>query len=283
MKLTFKRKIQFYLEIGMTLLTISSLAVSTYAWFSMQKTASITFWSMHVPDDSIQCVLKYYTGNYSTETSTYPGYKDVRVLSDPTKGNTITDYANQFVPIANNAFVEDGPLDIKNLQPGICHTFSFEFTAPAGESKTVALRLTGFSSPGSGKNRIVNTETGITLASAIDMYATEGAVLSDSNTANSAIGNTFITSYMSNGPVDKFVYYDATETQPSSYTLWNGTIAGGTTELVFFTLEFTNMPATFYSYASTDGTHNYFTRSTSGDSNCYKGLSFNISSLYVGA
>lgn len=287
-----KFKIKLALELSMCLLTITSLAVTTYAWFSMQKTATITFWSMHVAEN-LTVNLKYcvhnqesVVGSDSTTSYIYPGYSDPRppTTTDSSTRKTITSYATQFVSIANNQFVEGGPLDIKNLEPGTCHTFAFEITVPAGSGRTIELRLGGFSSPASTKNKVsVSPNPGITLASAIDMYA-DGFL---KNTTDGDVNNTnnadqFIGTYMENGPVDKFVYYDGNETPRSDgYQLWNGTIAGGATEIVFFTIEFTDLDATFYSFASTDGTYDYYTRSTSGTSDCYRGLQFNVTNLYI--
>jgi hypothetical protein len=287
----FKFTKKMIVELVFALITAASLSVTTFAWFSMQSTVTVSFWDMVVAEN-LKVNLKYCVHNKTTETDSsgatvvkYPGYNDPRppVTTDDSLRKTITDYSSQFIAIADNKFVADGPLDIKDLEPGTCHTFAFEIICPAGASREVKLSLKGFSSPGSTKNYLSgSTSTPICLASAIDMY-TQAQAYSTDNATNTTFANTFITSYMTYGPTDQFVYYDATETpRADGYVLWTGTIAGGATELVLFTLEFTDMDATYYSYTSTDGTKDYYTRSADGDSNCYRDLSFNITDLYVG-
>jgi hypothetical protein len=280
-------KIKIALEIAMSVLTVSSLAVSTYAWFAMQDTAKIDFFSMHVPED-VTCSLKYYSGNFDVNTSTYPGYKDPRVLSNPSKASTVTDYNTQFVAIPGNQFVANGPLDLQNLQPGVCHTYAAEVTS--GNASSLTFDLTQFLAPISATRRIKEgssyTSKGITLASAIDIYA-ESFPLSADNATNTANANSFITTYMEGTPVDTFTYFDTDTTTPS-YTVATGSISATTGLLIVFTIEFTNLPATFYAYngphasdADSTSSYDYYTRSSSGDSNCYAGLSFKIQTLTI--
>jgi hypothetical protein len=285
MKKSFK--IKMALEIAMSVLTVSCLAVSTYAWFRMQDTAQVEFFSMHVPED-IVCNLKYYSGNYDVDTATYPGYKDPRVLSDSTKASTVTDYSTQFITIPNSEFVANGPLDLQNLQPGVCHTYSAEVTS--GNASSLTFDLTQFLAPISETRRIKEgtsyTSKGITLASAIDIYA-EAFPLSTDNATNTTNANGFLTTYMEGTPTDKFTYFD-TSTTTTAYTISSGSLTASAGLLIVFTIEFTNLPETYYAYegphasdADSTSSYAYYTRSSAGDSNCYAGLTFKIQALSI--
>jgi len=302
--LRFKFTKKVIIEMVFALLTVSSLSVTTFAWFSMQNRVTVTFWTMHVAEQ-LKVQLKYCVHNKSTLYDSngipyiqYTGYNDPRppTTTDSSQYKTITSYADQFVSIPGNTFEEGGPLDIKNLEPGTCHTFAFEITVPGSSSQDIELRLSGFFSPGSEKNRIydqynhIATTTPVVLATAIDFYVPDQVTIKDENddSANTTAANTFLTSYMIYGPTDRFPYGEATETpRPNGYQLWHQSVSGGATAIVFFTLEFPDQWTSYYLYTQTDGTYDYYTRQTSesqsGDSNVYRGLSFNITDLYVGS
>jgi len=299
----FKFTKKVIIEMVFALITVASLSVTTFAWFSMQNRANVTFWTMHVAEQ-LKVQLKYCIHNRSTlydlngiPYNKFTGYNDPRppTTTDPSQYKTITSYAYQFVPIAGNTFEEGGPLDIQDLEPGVCHTFAFEITLPGTSSQDIELRLSGFSSPGSEKNRLydqyshMTTTTPVVLATAIDFYVPDQATVKDEldDAANTTAANNFLTNYMIYGPTDRFPYGEATETpRPNGYQLWHQTVTGGVTAIIFFTLEFPDQWTNYYLYTQTDGTYDYYARQTSqsqgGDSNVYRGLSFNITDLYVG-
>lgn len=298
----FKFTKKVIVEMAFCFLTITSLSVTTFAWFAMQNHASVSFMNMVVVDESIKVQMKYCKHNrYDDHSSSgdtvlkFPGYNDPRepVTTDDTLRKTITNYNTDFITIPGNNYEADGPLDIKNLKPGICHTFSFEISTSVSESRNIELRCGGFvsaggppSSPeGAKEARIKGTTTPIVLATAIDMYTT-GVPLDSDNEVNTATANAFIKTNMLTGLADHFTYNEANETpSPNGYQLWTGAVAGnGGTELVLFTMEFTDLPATFYKYDSSDANYDYYVRDntvTKGGSNAYNGLSFNITDLYI--
>lgn len=286
----FKFTTKVVLQLILAVLTVASLSVTTFAWFSMQGSVTVSFWEMVVPDD-IHVQLKYCIHNQSSKIDAsgassiyYPGYNDPKppTTTDAGRRKTITDYAAQFISIPDNKYVVDGPLDIKGLEPGTCHTFAFEIEIPAGSARNIELRLEGFSAPESETKRITTSDHGISLSSAMDIYA-YGWEKGD-NATNTTHASTMINEYATTLTTpDKFVYYDASETKRADgYQLWTGTVNGGVTEIVFCTLDFTDMSSTYYKYSYTDGTKDYYVRDAAGDSNCYRGLDFNITNLYVG-
>ena len=65
------------------------------------------------------------------------------------------------------------------------------------------------------------------------------------------------------------------------YTLEEFNVTTGITYYIFFTIEFSNDPDTYYSYESTSDKIDYYTKSTSGTSNVYQRLSFVINQLSI--
>ncbi|MDY6048226.1 MAG: hypothetical protein SPI88_02285, partial [Bacilli bacterium] len=65
------------------------------------------------------------------------------------------------------------------------------------------------------------------------------------------------------------------------YTLKEFNVTTGITYYIFFTIEFSNDPDTYYSYESTSDKIDYYTKSTNGTSNVYQRLSFEINKLSI--
>jgi hypothetical protein len=247
---------------------------------------------MHIPED-LTVQMKYCVHNSLSTTdatgssvTTYPGYTDPYQLTDDASRKRITDYSTQFIDIGDNAYVAGGPLDLTNLQPGLCHTFALEVRNSEGSEKPFTFSLGRYTSPVSTDSFIYKdatyTDHPIVLASAIDIYSS-GAIKSDTLATNTGAADNFVYSYMKEASrVDHFTYYDI-DAQDTSYDIFTGTIPASGTYIIFFALEFTNLPATFYTYKGQNGTtnHYYYERSESGNSNCYKGLSFSINDVYV--
>ncbi|MCI2110738.1 MAG: hypothetical protein LKK13_00085 [Bacilli bacterium] len=270
-------------EIALVALTIGSLSIGTYAWFSMQNRATATLWSMHVVK-GLSNKLKYYRGNYDPASVSYTGYPDIRMSGvGPSNASTVSSYASDFITVPGGKFSPGGPLDISHLTPGYCQTFSFEVGNDSEVDIPVEMDLTSFLSPESPTNRIYdggNTDCPITLGSAIDIYA-KGYELSDDDVANTAFANSFIKDYMEAAPEDRFTYHDIRDGTDRKYVLYDGAIPGKKTYIVFLTLEFTDLGNTFYAYEGTDGTYVYYVRSPSGSSDCYQGLTFALQDIYI--
>lgn len=263
-------------------LTIASLSVSTFAWFSTQRTATIGVWKMHV-QKGLTNQVKYFYRNFDTPSSSFAGYPDIRQNgSDPSKAVTVSSYASDFITVPGGKFSSQGPLDISHLTPGYCHTFSFEIASNAG--RDIALEISAsFLSPESTTKRIYDggtTTSGITLGSAIDIY-TKGYVLSEDDVANTAYANNFVKDYMKGLPEDHFTYNDVRDAAVPSCLLFHGTIPANSSFLLFLTLEFTDLPETYYSYQSTSGGYSYYARSTSGSSDCYQGQTFSLTDIFI--
>ncbi|MCH3910046.1 MAG: hypothetical protein LKF75_00500 [Bacilli bacterium] len=275
-----KLSIKFILNIAMTILTMASLSVTTYAWFSTVETATVSMFSMHV-EESLKCQMKYYTGNYDEANYSYSGYQDIRTLDDLNNASKVTSYRSDFVEIEGNNWIKNGPLDPSNLFTGMCHTYAFEISGAGSQDTTISLTLNKYVSDPSLDERVykdgVYTDTPITLASAIDIYSSSFVYSSD-NYQNTLNANAFITTYMQSSPEDHFTYYDE-ETKDSSYVLFNGWIPTGATLVVMMTVEFTNLENTYYSSKGVYNNYYYYERNTVGDSNAYQSLTFKMSDI----
>jgi hypothetical protein len=285
-------KIKIGLQISLCFLTVASLAVTTFAWFTTQAVATVSFWEMHVAA-GLKFEIKYYTGNYSDKTSSFSGYDDPRVTGrGGTIARTVKSYSGvnpEFVPIKKAETVDEGvfevggPLDISHLSPGYCHTYSVEITSDFATDQNVELRLAKFVGNESTKNVIFGSDPlrGISLASAMDIYS-KGYALSATDSVNAASATDFINTYMQSNPVDHFDYDDVIHGVPDGgYQLFQGVAPANSSFVFFFTIEFTNLPNTFYVKAKSDDTYDYWTKSVSGDSNAYQNLTFAINTLYI--
>ncbi|MCI1245068.1 MAG: hypothetical protein LKG11_03910 [Bacilli bacterium] len=276
----------------MALLTIASLAVSTFAWFNVKSGTNIAFWSMKISDPSnVKVQIKYCVYNKTTTydadgkpVATFAGYNDPRppTTTDPRQRKTCVDYSSDFISVPGNVYKENGPLDMKNLVPGVVHTFVFEIYA----AKTTSVRFycRNWYSPGNGVCYLAGPHAypvPVCLASAIDMYPNNYP--KGTNAENTAHAAQYMTTYICewNGR-DYFTFYDNTQQlDPNGYLMWSGTIEGDHTNLVFFTLGFSNKSDCYYKYSSTDGTHDYYYRDSNGSNDCYRGMEFNITDLYI--
>lgn len=289
-----ERKTKMLLGIGMCLLTISSLSVSTAAWFNARYgKVTVTFGEVLVNTNKLKFQVKYYSGNWNDTTKTFSGYRDPRV---PGAGGTVvqhvTSYDTQFIPISGGKFTENGPLDIRYATPGYCHTFAIEITSDFSVPHNVELRLTKFTSPESTTNRIVDendnlTTRGVVLASDIDIYS-QGYALSSTDSVNAANATTFMSTNMLAGPTDYFQYDDVLHDLPAGgYQFWNGVAPANTSFTVLFTIEFTDLPNSKYRYVSqteatqTDPVYDYWKKGTDGTHAPYNGLDFTINEMYV--
>jgi hypothetical protein len=277
-----KRRHQFRLiaQIAMSLLTVTSLAVSTYAWFQMNATAEVTVCSMSIPQ-SMRLATRFYVGNKNSVDNTYPGYRDIRTRGDPSTANTVVSYADEFVLIPNNLFTVGGPLDLSNLMPGACYTYAFELGIGGDTNTPVVLKIDGYTATPSTEYFVyengVYTDKGLSLGTAIDIY-TSAFTMTD-NATDSANANAFITTYMQNNPVDHFTYVDAA-TASKTYNAYEGTLEPNSTLVILMTVEFTELPDTLYAYYGYQQPRRYYQKNpVTGTSNPYRGLSFQIYGL----
>lgn len=275
------RRLRFYGSLALTFLTIGSLAVTTFSWFTIQQTAKVSMSFLKV-ETNLSCKMKYFRGNYDPAALTYAGYHDIRTLSGTASAKHVTDYANDFVEVPGNQFVAGGPLDIGNLTSGVCHTFAFEIASERESSTPITLDLLGYTSPGSVSKRIYKNSqysaTAITLASAVDAYST--SFVKSNNAGDSSSSDAFITTYMQSAPTDLFTYYDADDAF-RTYRFFSGSVPGNSTLCILLTIEFTEESSTFYSYHSVYNDFYYFQRNPLGNSNAYEGLSFQMTRLAI--
>jgi hypothetical protein len=279
-----RRKLRLVAQLVMSLLTISSLAVSTYAWFSMNGTAQVSVCSMHVSEE-MRLSTRFYIGNKNNVDNTYPGYRDIRTRGDPASANTVSSYADEFILIPNNLFTVGGPLDLSNLTPGVCYTYAFELGVGGASDIPVVLKIDGYTATPSttafvyenGGENNGYTSKGLSLGTAMDIY-TSAFTMTD-NATDSANANAFITSYMQNNPVDHFTYVDAA-TASTTYNAYEGTLEPGSTLVILMTIEFTEQPDTYYAYKGYNNNRSYYEKNpVTGTSNPYRGLSFQIYGL----
>jgi hypothetical protein len=276
-----RTKLRLIAQIAMSMLTVFSLAVSTYAWFTTSRTAEASICSMHVAE-GMHLSTRFYIGNKNSVDNTYSGYRDIRTRGSPASANVVISYTDDFVLIPDNFFTVSGPLDLSNLTPGVCYTYAFELGVGGDKSIPVALKIDGYTATPSTSNFVYEeggenggfTNKGLSLGTAIDIY-TSAFTKTDEDT-DSANANAFITTYMQNNPVDHFTYVDAA-TASSSYNAYEGTLEPNSTLVILMTIEFTEQPDTYYAYKGySSGRQYYYKNPDIGTSNPYRGLSFQI-------
>jgi hypothetical protein len=293
--LSKQRKTRMLLEIGMCLLTTASLSVTTFAWFAnLYGSVNVSFWEIHV-SRGLSFVLKYYDGNFNTETSTYSGYPDPRVPgSGGTMTQKVTSYSGQFHEITKGLWTEDGPLDIKYATPGYCHTFALEITSDYAHDQEVELRLTKFTTTESTTNLICDdtgerTTRGVVLASDMDIYS-QGYTYTADDATNATRATEFMSTFMLSNPTDNFQYNDVLHDIPTDgYQFFHGVCPANSSYFVLFTIEFTDLDNSTYHLISEseDGRIKYWQKYNGqngrGTHKCYEDLSFTVNDLYINA
>ena len=285
----FKLK-QVLLSAFVLLISFGAAATATFAWFTVNRNANLGNSNISI-DQSIETYkLKYYEGNYTTEDGErkYTGYQDYGKISSC----TYSDFKEMS---------DDAPelWNIRDMFPDTRYTFAFELTISSGSQISRAgLAITEYKSTNTtatsnpadaltmykvNPNNHEEVLGGIYLSEAINIYA--AGMLKQDNKMDAAalnflngfeLGNrnsTLDDKFKESGDGKNFNGVDlAFVTDDSSLS--------GKTIVVFFTIEFSNAKATYYTYSHRSGNNIYYYKDTeNGSSNCYQLLSFSIKTL----
>lgn len=277
----------FSISVGLT--AILTASVSTYAWFQASASATVqavsdsTTITVSKPDDY---AFYYYNNN---KLSTYNSPNGT--------------FSNDFTAITSSNVGTATSMD--GMYPGQRLTFAITKSGLTASSSPVSLSITKVMSntiykQNASKHRYIHGgTTDINIGWAMNVYCT----VLGSNSANPESSLTGYSSFITSPSSDLFTCTSANEstylagsstnnviTLTNPISLCSGT-ATHSNMFILYTVEFSNANTTFYKEVNSSGiditvpsTANtrYFTSSTSGNSNCYAGLNFQLNELSLG-
>ena len=298
--MTKRTKRRIILMDSILILSVAALCSSSFAWYMSLRQVSASVSSLAL-ESGINATFKYFSGNISkiNDVDTPTGYQDV--TGEGVTRKQVTDYTTEFIEVETTSNV----FEMVDIFPDTRFTYAIEFTS--GFTSDVSFSLTSYD-PGratedENHSRKVNENNNpICLAEAIDIYvqvvSSEVELTADEKKTNSnlvvvgyedpnknATQNTIGESLI----VDKF-NFDYSTCYPSEtdtglakpYELESFSVQPNYYYYIFFTIEFSNDPDTYYSYDSTDTNNiDYYTKTETGTSNVYQRLSFVINKLSI--
>ena len=280
--MTKRTKRRIILMDSILILSVAALCSSSFAWYMSLRQVSASISSLAL-ETGINATFKYFSGNMTNIKGDTPtGYKDPNAVSQGETKKSVTNYETDFIEVTPSSNI----FEMVDIFPDTRFTYAIEFTS--GFTSNIAFSLANYlpgeATEDENHQRKVNNDSKdpVCLAEAIDIYV--NVVKSDDNTttlteeANKVvIGAEDSTD---NKLTDVFEFnYAAHNGKP--YTLEEFNVTTGITYYIFFTIQFSNDPDTYYSYESTSENIDYYTKSTSGTSNVYQRLSFVINQLSI--
>ena len=274
--------------------TLLTVFTSTIAWFSTKASATVSGGSFTVkPVSGIQYDIYYLDhfvvndsnvdGNYNTIFHTHSGYEQANAnpvfnpISFDDNGNVID--ANQ-----NIVSEQLNPTNISHLWPA--HRLTFAIVIDSSNFTSFSLDSWDEVTDANIKTKDSNDhDVLISLSWAINLYGAAYRV--DKVTQNSteniqaelSAGYASYRSAFTNGSLhDSFTYkpvYVQPDVEPElplsvTNTVTDVSSSNDSRIVLFFTIEFDDSVSTWYEY---DENNNYYTQSTTGNSNCYEHLS----------
>jgi hypothetical protein len=237
------------------LLGLSSLSVTTYAWFSSnrQTSASVTGIKVHGPDD---VRIYHYKKNYTTVdgTKVYGGWNYAKRSTV-----TFTSFDEEFESV--------GTLEYSNFTPNAAYTYAFQMNK--GRYSDCRFTLEGFICQ---TYAALSGGGSIYLSSAIDMYF---STYFYTDTGTDTLDQVVLTHLHNASLTDVFT---STAQQASDLILYDQDYQNDNM-LVFFTIVGSDDPSTYYSYNTSAET--YTPDSTNGNSNVYKNLTIDFKPLQI--
>ena len=268
------------------IMSVAALCSSSFAWYMSLRQVSASISSLAL-ETGINATFKYFSGNMTTidKVDTPTGYKDPNAVSQGESKKSVTDYEKDFIEVTPSSNI----FQMVDIFPDTRFTYAIEFTS--GFTSNIAFSLANYlpgeATKDENHQRKVNNDSKdpVCLAEAIDIYV--NVVKSDSPNLNlTSESNKVVigaedpadTNIPSLTDVFEFNYANH---NGKPYTLEEFNVTTGITYYIFFTIEFSNDPDTYYSYESTTEKIDYYTKSTSGTSNVYQRLSFVINQLSI--
>ena len=268
------------------ILSVAALCSSSFAWYMSLRQVSASISSLAL-ETGINATFKYFSGNMTTidKVDTPTGYKDPNAVSQGETKKSVTNYATDFIKVTPSSNI----FKMVDIFPDTRFTYAIEFTS--GFTSDIAFSLAdylpGVATEDKDHQRKVNNDSKdpVCLAEAIDIYVnvvkSDNPKLNLTNESNKVVigaENSTDTNIPSLTDVFEFNYANH---NGKPYTLEEFNVTTGITYYIFFTIEFSNDPDTYYSYESTSENIDYYTKSTSGTSNVYQRLSFVINKLSI--
>ena len=267
------------------IMSVAALCSSSFAWYMSLRQVSASISSLAL-ETGINATFKYFSGNMTNIKGDTPtGYKDPNAVSQGETKKSVTNYATEFIEVTPSSNI----FEMVDIFPDTRFTYAIEFTS--GFTSNIAFSLAnylpGVATEDKDHQRKVNNDSKdpVCLAEAIDIYV--NVVKSDSPNLNlTSEANKVVIG--AEDPADDTIptitdvfEFNYADHNGKPYTLKEFNVTTGITYYIFFTIEFSNDPDTYYSYESTSDNIDYYTKSTSGTSNVYQRLSFVINQLSI--
>ena len=268
------------------IMSVAALCSSSFAWYMSLRQVSASISSLAL-ESGINATFKYFSGNMTTidKVDTPTGYKDPNAVSQGESKKSVTDYEKDFIEVTPSSNI----FEMVDIFPDTRFTYAIEFTS--GFTSNIAFSLANYlpgeATEDENHQRKVNNDSKdpVCLAEAIDIYV--NVVKSDSTNLNlTSEANKVVIG--AENPTDTNIptitdvfEFNYANHNGKPYTLKEFNVTTGITYYIFFTIEFSNDPDTYYSYESTTEKIDYYTKSTSGTSNVYQRLSFVINKLSI--
>ena len=283
--MTKRTKRRIILMDSILIMSVAALCSSSFAWYMSLRQVSASISSLAL-ETGINATFKYFSGNMTTidKVDTPTGYKDPNAVSQGETKKRVTNYETEFKEVTPESKI----FEMVDIFPDTRFTYAIEFTS--GFTSNIAFSLAnylpGVATEDKDHQRKVNNDSKdpVCLAEAIDIYV--NVVKSDDSPNLTTESNKVVigaedpadTNIPTITDVFNFNYADH---NGKPYTLTEFNVTTGITYYIFFTIEFSNDPDTYYSYESTTEKIDYYTKSTSGTSNVYQRLSFVINKLSI--
>lgn len=273
------------IQLSCLVFSLSAGFVSVYAWYTTNRKASVSITSISVESGLTVHKFSYYNGNsLNNTTGKFYGYEP-----DGTTSSGIS-YATDFTEITGTETNGVISYTIPNTLyvPKKRCTFAIEVSSGFTFEQFVRLELTSYVSAPSAANFIAGTTNGIRLAQAISIYgkgydlnSTSALDVSSFINATSsdypALYNRFDFAYPASNDTTSFTDVRDIATHSMSEDIPTPAATNGQSHVLYlFSLAFSNDASTFYSETSSSG---YWSQDSTGNSNPYESLNFNISSL----
>ena len=256
------------LSTGVVIFSLAAAFSGTIAWFNTTKAATVNAGTFTVvAPEGVNYDLYYLDHFLDEEENTQPGNFNPSPSVNLFTGYEI-DYANAVftkVTYNQNGTVSNNPdpTDVMHLWPA--HKLTYALAVSGSPIST--LSLSDWSE--SVGEAVTNLGNHISLTWAINLYGKAYGSNASGNPA-SDIANAY-SAYRTDQKSDAFNYSEG-QVVPSSVDIIDNISVNQALTIVFFTIEFSNDPSTFYSYDKDTG---IYTSSESGNSNCYERLGFN--------
>lgn len=286
MKSSGKRKLSLMWTIISSIAMVGTASVATFAWFQASAAAEVhtastsTTITTSKPDD----YEFYYYNKNKLDTYNSPNGT----------------YANDFELVTSSNISTVTNMD--GMYPGQKLTFCVKLSGKTVDADSVQLKITHITSNTTvqesiAQRRVIRTGSyanmDINIGWAMNIYST---VLGTNNSTVPAY-STFITSpsgdKFTHSPSNNSTYLAGSKsgniielTTPISVV--SSTTATHSNMYLMYTIEFSNANTTYYKEVNSSGTDlpvppdsgtRYFDSNTSGTSNCYAGLSFQLNTL----